>query len=140
MVLVNITYLIGCCDLMLIQPWIKVMYWPLLWLTLHIRAGISISQLSISGIVSKRRCYISHCFFNYFSCIACISKTQINLISFLFKSEFLSFQICDSVMLIFLVIIITIIIIIFVSTSFYYYFRHVLFCYYFSISFSFSFL
>ena len=63
MVLVNTTYLIGCCDLMLIQPCIKVMCCSLLWLTLHIRAGISISHLSIPGIVAHGRCYISHCFF-----------------------------------------------------------------------------
>ena len=64
---------------MLIQPWIKVMYCSLLWLTLHIRAGISISHLSITRIVSHGRCYISHCFVffvcffcNCLSCSACI--------------------------------------------------------------------
>ena len=81
MVLVNTTYLIGCCDLMLIQPWIKVMYCSLLWLTLHIRAGINISHLSIPGIVAHGRCYISHCFvlcvfFNCLSCSACILQMR----------------------------------------------------------------
>ena len=37
------------------------MYCSLLWLTLHIRAGINISHLSIPGIVAHGRCYISHC-------------------------------------------------------------------------------
>ena len=68
----------GCWDLMLIQPWIKVMYCSLLWLTFRIRVGISISYLSIPGIVAHDRCYISHCFvlcvyvFNCLSCSACI--------------------------------------------------------------------
>ena len=82
MVLVNTTYLIGCCDLMLIQPWIKVIYCSLLWLTLHIRAGINISHLSIPGIVAHGKCYISHCFvlcvcfFNCLSCSACILQMR----------------------------------------------------------------
>ena len=75
MVLVNTTYLIGCCDLMLIQPWIKSMYCSSLWLTLHIRAGINISHLSIPGIVAHDRCCISHCFvlcvFVFFNCLLC---------------------------------------------------------------------
>ena len=33
---------------------------------------------------------------NCFLCSACISKTHINLTSFLFKSKFICFQICDS--------------------------------------------
>ena len=67
------TYLIGCCDLMLTQPWIKVMYCSLLWLTLHIRAGINISYLSISGKVAHGRYYISYCFcLNCLPCSACI--------------------------------------------------------------------
>ena len=67
---------------MLIQPWIKVMYCSLLWLTLHIRAGINISHLSIPGIVAHGRCYISHCFvlcvcfFNCLSCSACILQMR----------------------------------------------------------------
>ena len=82
------------------------MYCSLLWLTLHIRAGINVSHLSIPGVVSNGKCYISHCFFFvffltvcrvvlvFFNCIAffCI----INLTSFLFKSKFISFPICDS--------------------------------------------
>ena len=74
-VLVNTTYLIGCCDLMLIQPWIKVMYCSLLSLTLHIRVGISIPDLSILGIVTHGTCYISHCFAvcvcAFFNCLLC---------------------------------------------------------------------
>ena len=74
-VLVNTTYLIGCCDLMLIHPWIKVMYCSLLLLTLHIRAGISIPDLSILGIVAHGTCYISHCFAvcvcAFFNCLLC---------------------------------------------------------------------
>ena len=56
------TYLVGCCDLMLTQPWIKVMYCSLLWLTLHIREGINILHLSTVGIVAHGRYCISHCF------------------------------------------------------------------------------
>ena len=59
------TYLVGCCDLMLTQPWIKVMYCSLLWLTLHIRAGTNISYLSIPGKVTNGRRYIS-LFFPFF--------------------------------------------------------------------------
>ena len=89
------TYLIGCCDLMLTQPWIKVMYCSLLWLTLHIRAGINISHLSIPGIVAHGRCYISHCFvlcvcFLTVCCVVLVFfKCVINLTSFLFKSRFI---------------------------------------------------
>ena len=81
---------------MLIQPWIKVMYCSLLWLTLHIRAGINISHLSIPGIVAHGRCYISHCFV---LCVCFLTdcrvvlvffKCVINLTSFLFKSRFIS--------------------------------------------------
>ena len=57
------------------------MYCSLLWLTLHIRAGINISHLSIPGIVAHGRCYISHCFvlcvfFNCLSCSACILQMR----------------------------------------------------------------
>ena len=41
----------------------QIMYCSLLWLTLHIRAGINISHLSTPGIVAHGRCYMSHCFF-----------------------------------------------------------------------------
>ena len=50
-------YLVVCFDFMLIQPWIKVMYCSLIWLTLHIRARISI------WIVTHGRCCISCCFY-----------------------------------------------------------------------------
>ena len=72
MVLVNTTYLIGCCDLMLIQTWIKFMYCSFA-LPLHIRVGINISHLSIPGIVAHGRCYISHCFVCvcFFYCLLC---------------------------------------------------------------------
>ena len=74
----------GCCDLMVILPWIKVMYCSSLWLILHIRRGINISHLSIPGIVAHGRCYISHCFlflfcfafFNCLSCSACILQMR----------------------------------------------------------------
>ena len=94
----------GCCDLMVIQPWIKVMYCSSLWLILHIRRGINISHLSIPGIVAHGRCYISHCFLFLF-CFAFLTvcravlvffKCVINLTSFLFKSKFFSFPICIS--------------------------------------------
>ena len=88
-----------CSDLMIIQP-----YYSLLWLTLHIRAGINISHLSIFGIVAHGRCYISHYFFCLFVCFfkaicrveLVFFKCVINLTSFLFKSKFISFPICDS--------------------------------------------
>ena len=51
------------------------MYCSSLWLTLHIRAGINISHLSIPGIVAHDRCCISHCFvlcvFVFFNCLLC---------------------------------------------------------------------
>ena len=76
------------------------MYCSLLWLTLHIRAGINISHLSIPGIVFHDRCYISHCFFLFFLTVCQVVlvffKCIINLTSFLFKSKFISFPICDS--------------------------------------------
>ena len=59
---------------MLIQPWIKFMYYPLLWLTLHSRVGISVFNLSIPGIVAHGRCYIFHCFVLsvcFFNCLSC---------------------------------------------------------------------
>ena len=78
------------------------MYYSLLCLTLHIKAGINISHLSISGIVAHGRCYISHCFFCLFffktvcRVMLVLFKYVINLTSFLFKSKFISFRICDS--------------------------------------------
>ena len=75
----------------------KVMYCSLLWLTLHIRAGINISHLSIPGIVAHGSCYISHCFVCVCVCILTVCcvvlvffKCIINLTSFLFKSRFIS--------------------------------------------------
>ena len=54
-------------------------------LTLHIRAAISISHLSIPGIVDISHCFVlSERVFNCLSCSACI-----NLTSFLFKSRFI---------------------------------------------------
>ena len=84
---------------MLIQPWIKVIYCSLFWLTLHVRAGINISHLSIPGIVAHGRCYISRCIFVFLtvcSVVLVFFKCVINLTSFLFKSKFISFPICDS--------------------------------------------
>ena len=72
------------------------MYFSLPWLTLHIRAGINISQLSISGIVAHGRCYISHCFvlsmrfLTVCHVVLVFFKCVINLTSFLFKSKFIS--------------------------------------------------
>ena len=78
---------------MLIQPWIKVMYCSVLWLTLYIRARINISHLSIPGIVDHGRCYISHCLSCVFFLTVCrvvlvFFKCVIHLTSFLFKSKF----------------------------------------------------
>ena len=76
------------------------MYCSLLKLTLHIRAGINISHLSIlsiPGIVAHGRRCISHCFFLTVCLVALVFfKCVINLSSFLFKSKFISFPICDS--------------------------------------------
>ena len=75
------------------------MYCSLLWLTLHIRVGINISHLSIPGIVAHGRCYISRCIFVFLtvcSVVLVFFKCVINLTSFLFKSKFISFPICDS--------------------------------------------
>ena len=93
----NTTYLIGCCDLMLMQAWIKVIYCSLLCLTLHITAVINISHLSIPGTAAHGRCYISNCFFLAVSrVVLAFFKCVINLTSFLLKSRFISFQICHS--------------------------------------------
>ena len=123
---------LGCCDLMLIQSRIKVMYWSLLWLTLHITAGISIFHRSIPGIV-EHIFFLSVIVLTCFLCSYCISKTLINLTRFLFKSKFLFFQMCDSAHLL--------------SHYYYYYiyyfsfyllllllFSTCLFCYYFEFS------
>ena len=74
------------------------MYCSLLWLTLHVRAGINISHLSILGILAYYRCYISHCFvfLNCLYLVLVFFKCLINLTSFLFKSKFISLPICDS--------------------------------------------
>ena len=99
---------------MLIQPWITVLYCYLLWLKLYIRAGSSISHIYpfpgywsmvdviLFYVVIMSNFYIVFVFLlptvvlNCFSCSVCLWKTCINLTSFLFKSKFLSFQICDS--------------------------------------------
>ena len=113
MVLVNTTCLIGCCDLMLIQSWIKVIYCSLLWLALHIRAGINISNLSIPGIVAHGRCYVSHCFVLCVCVCAFLTvcrvvlvflKCVINLTSFLFKSRFISLLLFIHLFIFFLLI------------------------------------
>ena len=74
----------------------------LLWLILHIKARIHIFHLSIPGIVAHGWCYISHCFFFFFTVshvVLLFFKCIINLTSFLFKSNFISFPICDSALL-----------------------------------------
>ena len=86
------------------------MYFSLLWLTLQIRAGINICHLSIPGIVAHGRCYISHCFvfFVCFLTVCCVVlvffKCVINLISFLFKSRFISLLLFIHFLLFFLLI------------------------------------
>ena len=83
----------GCCrssqyillDSMLwldanIQPWIKFMYYLLLLLAWHTRVGISISHLSIPGILVHGMCYIYHFFF----------FRSLFLTNFLLKSRVLS--------------------------------------------------
>ena len=107
---------------MLKQPSVKVMYCSLLLLTLHIRAGINISHLFIPGIVAHGRRYISHCFFSflptvYLTCL-CVElvffKCTINLTSFLFKSKFVFFLICDSAHFL---------------SHYYYYYNYYFYCY-----------
>ena len=64
---------------MLMQPWIKVMYYSLLWLTWHIKPGISTSHLSISWIIHLSiprivvhgRCYTSLYILNNLSVLFC---------------------------------------------------------------------
>ena len=79
---------------------------------LHIKVGINISHLSIPGIVNCGRCYISHCFtspghcFKLFLCaVLPLFKRVIDLTNFLFKSKFISFPICDSAHLLYVIII-----------------------------------
>ena len=55
----------GCCEWILIEPWIQLINYSLTGLTWQIRLRIGISHLSISGIVVHGRYYIFHCF--YFS-------------------------------------------------------------------------
>ena len=62
-VFIQYNLLKGCCEWILIQPWTQVIDYSLPGLTWHIRLRISISHLSISGIVVHGRCYISHCFY-----------------------------------------------------------------------------
>ena len=88
-VLVNTIYMIGCCDLMLMQPWTKVMYCSLLWVTWQIRAGISISHLSTSGIVVHGRSYVCHCFFIFFFRALFYVVFRVVLITFHKRSFFL---------------------------------------------------
>ena len=72
------------------------MYCSLICLTLHIRAGINISHLSIHRLEAHRRFHISYCFvlcvFFLTVCRAVLAffKCVINLTSFLFKSRFIS--------------------------------------------------
>ena len=65
--------------------------------TLHIRVRINISHLSIPEIVAHGKWYIPHCFY-LTACrvVLVFFKCIINLISFLFKSKFISVPICDS--------------------------------------------
>ena len=45
-------------------------YEVFIWLVQHIRVVISISYLSIPGMVVDGRCYISHCFHFYTQVVA----------------------------------------------------------------------
>ena len=117
------------------------MYCSLLWLTLHIRAGINISHLSflrqqpMAGVIypavfNKFSFFLPAVVLHCLSFSACIFQTRINLTSFLFTSNFISFPICDSAYLLshyyyyynFFFI------------TYYYFFLRVLFCYYLSFS------
>ena len=91
-VFIQYNLLKGCCEWILIQPWTQVLDYSLPGLTWHIRLRIGISHLSISGIVVRGRCYISHCFyfsiiFFYFSVIfLCLSVGGSLLFVFIFMS------------------------------------------------------
>ena len=103
--------------------------------------GIIISHLSIPEIVVHRKCYISHCFFlTVPRVVPVFFKCVISLTSFLFKSKFTSFPICDSAHLysahqvIIVTVIIIILLLLIININIYIYILHVLFCYYFSFS------
>ena len=81
------------------------MYFSLLWLTLHIRVGINISHLSIPEIVAHGKWYMSHCFYlTVCRVVLVFFKCVINLISFLFKSRFISLLLFIHFLLFFLLI------------------------------------
>ena len=75
-VLVNTTYLIGCCDLMLIKSWIKVMYCLLLWLTLHQSGDHYLPSIHSWDSSPSQVLYIPLFFFNCSSCSACILQMR----------------------------------------------------------------
>ena len=59
-VFIQYNLLKGCCKWTLMQPWINCSLPGFTW---HIRLRISISHLSIFGIVVHGRCCIYHCLF-----------------------------------------------------------------------------
>ena len=94
----------GCCDLKVIQPWIKVMYCSSLWLILHIRQSRDQYLPSIHSWDSSPW-QVLYCFLFLFCLVLFLTvcgavlvffKRVINLTSFLFKSKFISFPICIS--------------------------------------------
>ena len=78
------------------------MYHLLLWLALHIKAGINVSYQCIPGIVAHDWCYISHWvifffllanFLNCVSCITCILQTCNKTSQFFIQIKFISFPV-----------------------------------------------
>ena len=88
----------GCCSIGQYNLCsLMLMYCLLPWLTLHIRARITISHLTITGIVAHGKCYISHCFFNRLFCSACILQMHNKPYQFLIQIKvyfFLNLWLC----------------------------------------------
>ena len=61
--------------------------YSLLWLTRHIRSTISISHLSILGIVVYYRCCISHCFYVFL----CLQRSIKDIFLHFYLNKFLLF-------------------------------------------------
>ena len=81
---------------MLIQPWIKVMYCLLLWLTLHQSGDPYLPSIHSWDSSPSQVLYIPLFFLTVPRVVPVFFKFVISLTSFLFKSKITSFPICDS--------------------------------------------
>ena len=134
----------GCCSIGQYNLCsLMLMYCLLPWLTLHIRARITISHLTIPGIVAHGKCYISHCFFNRLFCSACILQMHNKPYQFLIQIKvyfFLNLWLCPPFKWLLLLLYLLFLLLLIINISLhiniyiYIYILLVLFCYYFSLS------